>query len=316
MVEQSAARTQQCEQLLGVGRQHRLTHVLRHADACNRVEGPVVDVAIVLDTDLYAIADALSIRSAPGIVGLLARESDANRLNSVVASSIADKGSPTASDVQDPHARLETELVGDEVTLGLLCVLQPERGAGLLLVVSTRVRHRRAEDQLVEVVPDVIVVSDGLCVPAPRVAQPAQLRLLRRWSWWRTRDPQTQRRLDQGPAGGGVDDHPWAELGVGDLLHRRQTRHDVPFDQHVAGDVGAGEPELIGSPQHAAQGAGGGERQLYGRGRRPDLATVPTPQAHRQIPTQTRSDQWIYDISHAHEGLLVDTTTEITTSTL
>jgi len=214
--------------------------VLRHANAGNRVIEPVVDIAVVLDPDLHTITDTLLDRAAPGILGLFVRKGDADRINPVVASSVADKSSPAATDIEDTHPWLESELARHEITLGLLGLVQAERGARLPVVVGTRVRHRGSKHQLVELVADVVVVGDGLRGPAPgmalpqRMAQRVQLRLLSRRPWWGTRDPESNRRLDQCPTRRGVNHNSRAELGIGNPLERRQTCHQVPLDQDVA----------------------------------------------------------------------------------
>jgi len=97
VVEQPTTGAQQRKQVRGVPRQHHVAQLLCHADARDRVIRPVVDVAVVLNSDLYAIAHTLIDRSAPGVVGLFAREGDADRLNPVVASSVAGQRFPSRS---------------------------------------------------------------------------------------------------------------------------------------------------------------------------------------------------------------------------
>jgi hypothetical protein len=134
-----------------------------------------VDIAVVLDPDLDSISDTLIDGPASRVVCLFLRQRDADGLNPIVAGSVADKGSPAATHIEDTHPRLESELACDEVVLGLLGLLQPERGARggtgyrsvFPLEVGARIGHRRPEHELVELIPDVVVMSDGLRVTTP-----------------------------------------------------------------------------------------------------------------------------------------------------
>jgi hypothetical protein len=86
-----------------------------------------VDITVVLDADLHAIANTLLDRSTSGMIGLFLRQRDADRLNAIVASSVADKGSPATTDIEDTHTALETELAGNKIVLRLLSLLQAGR---------------------------------------------------------------------------------------------------------------------------------------------------------------------------------------------
>jgi len=165
MVEQPAARAQQREQVLRVSCQHRLTHMLGHADAGNRVKGPVVHVAVVLDPDLHLIADTLFDRPAPGIGGLLSRESNADSLDAIIAGSVADKGSPPTTDVDNAHARLKSELARHQVILGQLGLVQAELGIGNLF-------QRRKSGQ--QVPPDQYVAGHVGSCEAQLIGGPEQ----------------------------------------------------------------------------------------------------------------------------------------------
>src|ERR1035438_7664023 len=124
--------------------------MLGHANARNRVIGAVVDIAVVLDSDLHTVSDALLDGPAAGIVGLFTGKSNADDLHAELASSLADKGPPAATNVENAHARLESELARDKVTLSQLGLIEAERRSRLLVVVGTGVCHGLSEHQLVE----------------------------------------------------------------------------------------------------------------------------------------------------------------------
>ena len=140
-------------------------------------------VAVVHEADLGEVVEPLLLDPLLGPRGLLARQRDAERLDAVVARGVPDHAAPAAAEVEQALARLEVELAGDQVVLGVLRLLERrvlgrEDRAG--------VGHRGAEDVLVEGVGDVVVVVDRLGVAALGVPQalhdpaPAREVLLRR----------------------------------------------------------------------------------------------------------------------------------------
>ena len=116
---------------------------------------------------------------------------------------------------------------------------------------GARVGHRRAEDEAIEVVADVVVMADRLLVASQRVSPAGQSGLL-----WRRR----QRPADHpGPprCGDRLDGGFGAKAQIlGDrAAHRRDHRHDVAFSIEVAGDVRL-EAELVWTPQQPPNGVG------------------------------------------------------------
>ena len=157
--------------------------VLGQADRADRVEAGLEHVAVVEVPHLGEVVEPLAVDRLLGPRRLLARQGHAERLDAVLPGGVADHAAPAAADVEQPLPGLEVELAGDQVVLlGLRLlerrVLGREDRAG--------VGHRRAEDQLVEAVGDVVVVVDHLGVAAHRVPQaldrpaPARQVLLRR----------------------------------------------------------------------------------------------------------------------------------------
>jgi len=59
-------------------------------------------------------------------------------------------------------------------------------------------------------------------------------------------------------------------FGVGELIEELHGGEQVALDLDVAGDVGAGESELVRCPQGAPQSTAGGEPHLQRGGGRPE----------------------------------------------
>ena len=74
-------------------------------------------------TSARSVSPSRSIASCAQ-VGLLAGQRHAERLDAVVLRRVPDHAAPAAADVEQPHARLEAELAGDQVVLVGLRLLQ------------------------------------------------------------------------------------------------------------------------------------------------------------------------------------------------
>ena len=157
--------------------------VLGQPDRGDRVEAGLLDVAVVHEPHLGEVVEPLLLDRLLRPRRLLARQRDAERLDAVLPRGVPDHAAPAAADVEQPLAGLEVELAGDQVVLLGLRLLE-RRVLGR--VDRAGVGHRRAEDELVEAVGDVVVVVDHLGVAAHRVPQaldrpaPARQVLLRR----------------------------------------------------------------------------------------------------------------------------------------
>ena len=225
--------------------------VLGHPDRADRVEALVAELAVVLQPDLHFVADAGLADPLPGQFGLLPADRDADCLHSIARRRVDGHRSPSATDIEQPHALalVEAQLAGDEVVLGRLGVVErhavvDEAGAG--------VRHRIAEDEPVEVVADVVVVADRPRVAAQRVAATLQPRLLR---WRRQRPPEHSGALRRGDR----FDHcsaPEAQVLGRGVAERLDHGDEIALGVEVAGDVRPTEAELVGHPQQSADGVG------------------------------------------------------------
>ena len=122
--------------------------VLEHADRQHAIER-LVELAVVLHADLDREAGA----QLPGVGRLLVRHGHADDVASGVLGEVPGGGAPAAPDVEYAHARLEHQLVANQLQLGEL------RGAEVVSCtpVAAAVDHRIAEHDLVQFVADVVM---------------------------------------------------------------------------------------------------------------------------------------------------------------
>ncbi len=147
VVQQPSLGAQQREQVVCVPREVIRSDVLGHADARDRVERPVVDFAVVLDSDLDQISDAGIGHAFAGILGLRDRQRHTDDTGSIGARDVQRERAPTAPDVEYPRAGTHPEFARDQIALGELgrAQLASIAHVGLGLVpVRARVRHRLA----------------------------------------------------------------------------------------------------------------------------------------------------------------------------
>ena len=109
-----------------------------------------------------------------------------------------------------------------------------EAGAG--------VRHRLAEHEPVELVADVVVMTDHLGIAAQRVTNTVRMRLLRRW--W-------QRLADHAEAAGrrdGGGDLTWTDLHVrrDDVAQGGDDLEQIALEVELTGDERPSDAELAG----------------------------------------------------------------------
>ena len=257
VVEQPPAGLEQGVQVVGVLQVPLGADVFGHTDGGDRVVRPVVDVAVVLDADLDPVGEPLLGDPLAGVGGLLLGERDADDADAVLAGGVDRHGAPAAADVEQPLPGPQAELAADEVELVALGALQ---GAVLGLPVGARVHHRGAEDELVEVVADVVVVADGAPVACA-------------WCAGRRRGGGSPPRGGAGGSGGPASAtspraaartsgsrRAWPRPRASSPALPHQPGHQVEggvqvaLDVQVAGDPGAGQPQFARLPQQAAQG--------------------------------------------------------------
>jgi hypothetical protein len=144
------------------------------------------------------------------------------------------EAAPTAADVENPLARLQSQLRADELELGLLGLLE-----GLRPTREDRaaVGQRLAQKEREEIVRDVVVVADGTGVALDAVAPAARLELARR----NGRRPGDA----DGPRGGERESRARAAVEARRLPRVQQLQHGVEIvDVKAPRHVRATEAEL------------------------------------------------------------------------
>ncbi|KAJ8574963.1 hypothetical protein ON010_g4243 [Phytophthora cinnamomi] len=131
-------------------------HGLDHGDGHDAVE-LAVHLAVVTVLEAREVAHALALGPLAGALELLVGDGDARDVHAVLLGQEAAEAAPAAADLEHAHARLELELLGDQVQLVAL------RGVQVVLVldalpVRARVLHVRVKPELEEVVAQVVVV--------------------------------------------------------------------------------------------------------------------------------------------------------------
>ena len=193
------------------------------------------------------------------------RDRDPDRVHAVVARRVQDHAAPTATDVEQPLAFAKIELATDQVVLGPLRTIER---IVLVLEHRTRVGHRRAEEQFVERVGDVVVRGDRRGIARLAVQPAVEFHLFgRRIGWTQA----TQRpHVGYADRGRGVAQHRQAEVWPVEAIAQRDDREDVAFDVDLAGDVRTGEGQLVGTAGDDAVDAGRAVDANGGRRRRSD----------------------------------------------
>ena len=161
-----------------------MADVLGHPDGRDRIERLAGELPVVLQPDLDAIRDTRLGHSEPGELCLLLADGHTDDASAVVRGRVDRHGPPPAADIEQTRAGVlvQSELAAHQLVLRRLRLLQcrsrlDESGAG--------VSHARSEHDPVELVADVVVVTDRLRVTTERVPEPsaptAEAGFLRRW---------------------------------------------------------------------------------------------------------------------------------------
>lgn len=117
VIEEAATRSDQavhaCEVLAEAGG----ADVLEHPDRADRVEGAVVDVAVVLEPDLDPVSEAGVGDTIAGQLGMASRHGDPHTSNAVMLGGVQEHGAPTAADIEETIAGRQVELAGNQPCL-------------------------------------------------------------------------------------------------------------------------------------------------------------------------------------------------------
>ena len=147
VVEQPALRAQPVADEAEVRRVLLDPDVLGEPDRGDRVEAGLLDVPVVHEPHLGEVVEALLLDPPLRPGRLLAGQRHAEGVHAVLARGVPDHAAPAAAEVEQPLARLEVELAGDQVVLRVLRLLE---GGRLGREQRAGVGHRRAQHVLVE----------------------------------------------------------------------------------------------------------------------------------------------------------------------
>ena len=101
--------------------------MLGHPDRSDRVERPVDDLAVVLQSDLDRFGEP-GLGDAPaGQFGLGRGDGHADCPTPSPRGGVQGQRAPAAADVEQPLPGPQSEFAADEVQLGLLCLIQRRR---------------------------------------------------------------------------------------------------------------------------------------------------------------------------------------------
>jgi hypothetical protein len=246
VVEDAAAGLHEPRDLLRVHVDLRRAHVLDHADAGHGVERLVLQLAVVRNADVHAVADPPLGGALARERGLRLRERDSHDAHAVVGRRVDREAAPTAAHVEQALTRLQRQLRAHELELCLLRLLECLRAAR---EERTAVGERLAQEEPEEVVRHVVVVPDRPSVAFGAVAAAARAQL-RAGHGGRAPDAGRARSGEREPALRATVERRGLPR-VQQLEHLVQVVHG-----ERSGHVGAPQPELPGGAQGVPEGLG------------------------------------------------------------
>ena len=279
VVEQPAAGVQLAVQVGEVALEVVLAHVLRQPDRADGVEARLRDVPVVQVPHLGEPGQPFPLDRGLRPGGLLGGQRDPEGLDAVLPRGVHDHPAPAAADVEQPHARPEPELAGDQVELVDLRLFQ--RGV-LTRVAGAGVGHRRPEYPLVEPVGHVVVMGYRPGVAALGVQRADGPAAVHADLLGRRRDPvQQQLRAAQRSQQAQLLPHAHADrLGP---PHPDQRLVHVAVDVQVPGHVRPGQPELTRRLGQVGHGDRRADRDLDVRSLLPRMTAVVGRELHRGV---------------------------------
>lgn len=225
--------------------------VFSHLDGGDRLVLTAFDIAVVTQLDVDQVVEATLAHAGEDGVALFAGEGHGRHLDLVVFGRVQGECTPTAADVEQPRSWPQPQLAADQFQLVALRFAQAVFGV-LTCPEGAGVRHRRIEQQLVELVGQVVVVADGRAVATGGVASTQQPRAPRGGGWPGAEGPEPggcesgSGNLRRPRPGGG---------GLRALPQGAQSVTEVPLDVQIARDVGLGQAELSRLPEQPTQRA-------------------------------------------------------------
>jgi len=137
--------------------------VLGEPDRGNRVVVAAGRVPVVQVPHFGQRGETLRVDGLLSPTSLLRGQRDAQRADPA-AGCVADHAAPATTDIEKPHPGTQSQLVGDQLVLAFLSLLEARLG---MLENGAGVSHRGAQHQLVEPVGDIVVMVYRLGVPLP-----------------------------------------------------------------------------------------------------------------------------------------------------
>ena len=104
--------------------------MLEHADRRDSVVRAVCDIPVVREPDLDPIGDTSLQHACAREPGLAARDGDADPRDAVTLGRVDEHAAPPAADVEEAHPLAQPELLGNELVLRLLRLLERCRRVG------------------------------------------------------------------------------------------------------------------------------------------------------------------------------------------
>ena len=202
------------------------------------------ELPIVLQPDVDQVVEAGGGHALPRPRRLLAADGDAHDSCLVSLGGMHREGAPAAPDVEEPTPRrlVETQLAADQLVLVGLGLGQAH---GRRREPGTRVRHGRAEHDVVELVADVVVVAHHLAVAAQGVTPAARSHLLGRRRERGADDAGEPSRLPRSWQRACHEAHTSAL----DMIEGTEHGEEIAVHVEVAGHVGAPDAERVGRPE-------------------------------------------------------------------
>ena len=259
----------------------RQPDVLEHADRADRVERPVVDVAVVLQPHFDAVGDTRFRDALLREFGLALRHRDAHGVHAVFAGRVQQHATPTATDVEEPHAGLRARACGTRVRVWW----------------PARPRARSPASRT----PRTSRSSTARARPGrnrSRRRSGARSRPRRAPGVWR----RPERRASSGGSGSGRNpDAPTSEsasrhcagdsLSVGDRWRSSSAANTSPSRSRSPATYARPEPELTGRGDEPADRVGGPDHDRGGGVGRSEGAAVVGTERNRQVAPEQGLDE-------------------------
>ncbi len=216
------------------------------------------EIPVVLHPDLHPVPHSGLVDPPTSQLRLFPTQGDSHHIGIEMGGGVDGHGAPPATDVEQPCASVlvQVELAADQLVLCRLCGLE----IGVVLdKARARIRHRRPEDQPVEVVADVIVMADRRRVPGRGVTPSRWPGLFGGVGQRAPQRTQPASGIDRrGQCGQhGQRSRPDPALARTGSVQGLQRGEQVAAELDLPGHIGAPKPQIARCPHHPAEGVDG-----------------------------------------------------------